>query len=269
MRLSYPIAAPDSSVRVQAFCGEYEPAFGWLAEHGYTGVELLVRDPARLDVGRLDGLLAAWGLEISAIGTSPMQVQDHIFLLHEDGENREEAMSRCRDLIGLAAYYKAPALIGKYRGQVADRPGCRMEDLARVFEKICGEAKRQGVRVLVEPQNAGNLNNLNTIAETMEWIDRTGIKNLGIQADIFHMGITEPSITESLKAAGDRIGFIHMADSGRMVPGLGELPIRQVLGTLREIGYEGYLSMEIRQWPDSRQAAALSALALNYLNDWE
>ena len=269
MRLSYPIAAPDSSVKLQAFCGEYEPAFEWLAGHGYTGVELLVRDPAALDVGRLDGLLTAWGLEISAIGTSPMQVQDHIFLLCEDEENRREAMARCRDLIGLAAYYKVPALIGKYRGQVVERPGCRMEDLARVFKEICGEAKKKGVRVLVEPQNAGNLNNLNTMAETMEWIDETGIENLGIQADIFHMGITERSITESLKAAGDRIGFIHMADSGRMVPGLGELPIRQVLRTLGEISYGGYLSMEIRQWPDSRRAAALSALALNYLDNWE
>ena len=63
MKLSYPVSAPDSQVKVQAFCGEYEAAFEWLAEHGYAGVEILVRDPAALSVERLDGLLARWGAE--------------------------------------------------------------------------------------------------------------------------------------------------------------------------------------------------------------
>ena len=65
MKLSYPVSAPDSQAKVQAFCGEYEAAFEWLAEHGYAGVEILVRDPAALSVERLDGLLERWGLSVS------------------------------------------------------------------------------------------------------------------------------------------------------------------------------------------------------------
>ena len=106
MKLSYPVSAPDSQAKVQAFCGEYEAAFEWLAEHGYAGVEILVRDPAALSVERLDGLLERWGLSVSAIGTSPMQVQDHLFLLHPEEGNRREAMARCRELVRLGEYYR-------------------------------------------------------------------------------------------------------------------------------------------------------------------
>lgn len=269
MKLSYPVSTPDSQVKVQAFCGEYEAAFEWLAEHGYAGVEILVRDPAALSVERLDGLLARWGLNVSAIGTSPMQVQDHLFLLHPEEENRREAMARCRELIRLGEYYRAPVLIGKYRGQLADLPGCREADLDRVFREICGFASAGKVRVLMEPQNPDNINNLNTISQALAFIRRLGLDNLGIQADIYHMGITEESVEDSLKAAGDLVGFVHMADSGRMVPGLGELPIRRILQALEGMGYEGYISMEIRQWPDSRRASALSALTLKYLHDYQ
>ena len=121
----------------------------------------------------------------------------------------------------------------------------------------------------MEPQNPDNINNLNTIGQALAFIRRLGLDNLGIQADIYHMGITEESVEDSLKAAGDLVGFVHMADSGRMVPGLGELPIRRILQALEGMGYEGYISMEIRQWPDSRRASALSALTLKYLHDYQ
>ena len=67
-----------------------------------------MRDPAALSVERLDGLLARWGLNVSAIGTSPMQVQDRLFLLHPEEENRREAMARCRELIRLGGILPGP-----------------------------------------------------------------------------------------------------------------------------------------------------------------
>ncbi|MCD8083399.1 MAG: sugar phosphate isomerase/epimerase [Clostridiales bacterium] len=269
MKLSYPIAAPDSLAQVQAFCGEYETAFEWISAQGYAGVELLVRDPQSFSVERADSLLKKWNLKVAAIGTSPMQIQDHLFLLHPDEENRAEAMARCRSLIELASYYQVPALIGKYRGQIGDAPGCRKEDQLLLFQEICDLGRKAGIRILVEPQNQTSLNNLNTIRETLEWIERIGEDNLGILADIYHMGITETSIEESLLAAKSQIGLIHMADSDRMVPGLGNLPVRRILQILEEMAYEGFISIEIRQWPDSRTAAALSAYNLRYLAGWQ
>lgn len=100
MKLSYPIAVPDSGIKMMAWCNEYEMAFKQLKEIGYEGVELLVRDPQTVDIRLLDQLLDENGLVLSAIGTTPMQTRDGLFLLHEEERVRTEAYYRLEQLIG-------------------------------------------------------------------------------------------------------------------------------------------------------------------------
>ena len=81
------------------------------------------------------------------------------------------------------------------------------------------------------------------------------------------MGITEKSIPESIRRAVGRIGFIHMADSERKVPGEGKLPVGEVMKILQEEKYEGYISLEIDQMPSCEEAAERSARMLLSLAD--
>ena len=259
MKLAYSVVSPESGGRVKACYGPYEDIFPKLKEMGYEGIELLVQDPERVDTALLDQALEKWELSLAAIGTSPMQSEEKLFLIHPDKACSGEAKERCHSLLKLCARYQVPALIGKYRGQVMDEEGCREKDLEAALAQVCREAKALGVEVLLEPQNATNINNINTISDGLCWIQKLGYENLGLLADIYHMGVTENSISQSLKAAGKRIGFIHMSDSGRKAPGEGNLPIAEVMRTLREINYEGYISLEIDQEPDSLGAAARSA----------
>lgn len=265
MKLAYPVTSPEGRGKVKAFTKDYERAFPLLQEWGYQGVELLVRDPDQVDRQYLGRCLRQWNLKLAAVGTSPMQIMDKLFLVHPEESVRREARRRCSGLLRLCRDFGAPALMGKYRGQISGEPGCGREDLAECMEGICREAKDLGVQVLLEPQNASNINNLNTIDETLSWIEereRAGCGNLGILADIYHMGITEKSIPESIRRAGGRIGFIHMADSDRKIPGEGRLPVGEVMKTLQREQYERYVSLEIDQTPSSEAAAERSARAL-------
>ena len=45
------------------------------------------------------------------------------------------------------------------------------------------------------------------------------------------------------KAKGKLVGF-HVADNNRMAPGMGHLNWEKIVATLREIGYDGVLSVE-------------------------
>jgi sugar phosphate isomerase/epimerase len=265
MKLSYPVSVPDHNVQVSAFTGDLEENFRAISELGYTGIELLVREPKKVSTKVVSSLLDKYNLEISAIGTSPMQIQDKLFLLHEDSENREEALKRCKDLIGLAAYFQVPALVGKYRGNISENIHCTKDALNRIFYKICEYAAKFNINILMEPQNMNNINNLNTVSESLEWIDELKLQNLGLLLDTYHMGYTEDSIIDSIIRAKDKIGFIHMSDTDRMVPGFGTLPIRDILCTLEAIKYKGYISMEIKQIPDSLTVAKLSYEALQYI----
>ncbi|MDO4268579.1 MAG: sugar phosphate isomerase/epimerase [Eubacteriales bacterium] len=266
MKLAYPVAEPAYKGKVKAFTGGYGPAFAWMKEHGYEGVELLIANPDTVDTAQLDGELARYGLNVAAVGTSPMQIGEKLFLIHPDPENRREARRRASGLLRLCARYGAPALIGKYRGQLSEAPGCSEADLEEVLRDVCREAEKLGVTVLLEPQNKTNINNINTISDGLDWISRLGCKNTGLLADVYHMGITEPSATDSVKMAAGQIGFVHMSDSERKTPGDGALPVRQVVKVLEESGYKGYISLEIDQKPDPETAAARSA---RYLKECE
>ena len=49
---------------------------------------------------------------------------------------------------------------------------------------------------------------------------------------------------------------MHLADSNRRYPGQGHLDLAGVLGTLRQIGYDGVLSAECLPLPTKQEAAA-------------
>lgn len=258
MKYAYPVTTPECSKPVMAYMTGYETVFSKLHSLGYGGVELLLRDPGMVRTDELDEALEKNQLQIAAIGTSPMQVEEKLFLLHPDADNRREARRRCSGLLGLCSRYHAPALIGKYRGQVLDDPHCTRRDLETVIRDICDEAAALDVEVLLEPQNASNINNLNTIEESLAWIQKIGYGRLGLLADIYHMGITEENILDSLKKALPKLGLIHMADSDRKIPGMGALPIRKIMEFLREQEYGRFISMEIKQLPCSGIAAGES-----------
>lgn len=259
MKLAYPVAEPAYTGKVKAYTGGYDAAFSALQKQGYQGVELLVANPDHIQIEILTEKLQQYDLQLAVIGTSPMQIGEKLFLLHPDPENRREARRRMSGLIRLCAEFGVPAVIGKYRGQIADVPGCREQDLEAVLKDICKEAASFEVPVLIEPQNATNINNINTIQDGLDWIRRIGYGKMGLLADIYHMGITEYSITDSLRQSAGRIGFIHMSDSDRKVPGTGTLPIEAVMKTLDEIEYSGYVSLEIDQIPNAMEASEQSA----------
>lgn len=265
MKLSYPVCAVQTEQDIMAWCEDPEEGIRYLGENGYEGIELLVRDPEKVEKEKIQEILHAYHMQISAIGTTPMQKEDHLFLLSEEKEIRDEAKRRLEGLIRLGEYFKAPVLIGKYRGMVKDREYCRMEDLEEIIRDADKMAGNKRVNLLIEPQNPSNINNLNTIEEAVAWIHKNQFSNVKLLMDIFHMDKTEASITETLKRFPNTIGMIHMADSERKVPGFGQISMKKILETLEEAGYQGYLSMEIKQDPDTRFVAELSAMSLQYM----
>ncbi|HID87813.1 MAG TPA: sugar phosphate isomerase/epimerase, partial [Anaerolineae bacterium] len=96
---------------------------------------------------------------------------------------------------------------------------------------------------------------VNTVAEALELLEEVGAENLGILFDTFHANIEEPSIEGSIRTAGDRLLHVHVADSNRWYPGAGHVDFARIVGTLREVGYDGHLSAEILPLPDPHTCA--------------
>lgn len=268
LELSYPVLTPDADINMMAWGGNYDDIFSKLQSWGYGKVELLVRDAYTVNVELLTEKLQEYKLGIAQIATGPMQRLDHIFLMSPDPVIRKKAVNQLEGLIELGSKFKAPVVIAKFRGQTGDVTGCRLDDLASLLHSAEEAAFSSGIELLIEPQSAPGINNLNGIEESVQWIEDNGLKYTKLLMDTFHMGVTEHDVVESMKMYSTYLGGIHLADTERRIPGLGALDFSAILETLASLRFQGPVSMEVKQIPDSATAAFLSCRAIRYLERW-
>ena len=93
----------------------------------------------------------------------------------------------------------------------------------------------------------------------MDLIDEIGVPSLKLLPDTFHMNIEEDCIDLALRRAQDYIGYVHFADSNRMVPGKGHINFVKILETLADIGYAGYVTVEALPLPNDREAVQMAS----------
>ena len=102
-----------------------------------------------------------------------------------------------------------------------------------------------GVPVFLEPLNRYEAHLVNRLAQGVALAEQVG-PEVRIMADFFHMNIEEADIAASVREAGPRIVYVHVADSNRAQPGRGHLDFRPGFAALKEFGYDGYLGIECR-----------------------
>ena len=234
---------------------------------GFDAIEIFPPAADAIDRPALHSLLARHSLRVAAFGTGGGWVIHQWHLLHGDPAVRKSAREFIRQIIGLAAEFGAPAIIGSMQGRVeADLPRAQaLEWLGDALEDLGGHAERLGAPLLYEPLNRYETNLFNTLGDAAAFLDSLRTRNVKLLADLFHMNIEERSPADALRDAARHIGHVHFADSNRRAVGFGHTDIAPILAALRDIGYAGYLSGEILPLPDSHAAAAQTARAFQTL----
>jgi sugar phosphate isomerase/epimerase len=120
------------------------------------------------------------------------------------------------------------------------------EVLLEGLAELGAHAASAGVTLLLEPLNRYEDHMVNTVARAAELVRAAGPAGVGILADTYHMNIEEDDPCEALRAAGDLLGAVHASDSNRHQPGTGHVPFEAIVATLRDIGFDGVLSVECR-----------------------
>ncbi|HEV3440214.1 MAG TPA: sugar phosphate isomerase/epimerase family protein [Gemmata sp.] len=226
-------------------------------ELGFDAVEVFPPGPEAIDADTLRGLLDDNGLSLAAVGTGAGWVKHKLTLTSPDEAIREKAIAFIRSIMELAAQFEAPAIIGSMQGRAADsvtKP-IALRYLGNALFKLDDCATDFGVTVLYEPLNRYETNLINTLAEGVQFLKGLCTQNVKLLADLYHMNIEETNLADALRAAGPHVGHIHFADSNRKAAGLGHTDFAPIVGALREIGYQGYLSAEVFPLPDPDAAA--------------
>ncbi len=268
MKKSIVVSTSSTKFSALAFKENLKDSIKKVADLGFDGAELAVRNPKDLKIDDIIKIIKENNLEVPAIGTGQAYGEEGLSFSNPDETIRKMAVERIKDQIIFASHFDAQVIIGLIRGIINENVDkTEAEEWTIDCLRKCTEfAKKYNIRLTLEPVNRYESNFINTLNEGIELIKRVGASNLGLLADTFHMNIEEVSIYDSIIQAKDYITHVHFADSNRWAPGCGHLDFVQIVQTLKKIGYQGYVSAEILPLPDPDSCARITANTLERLN---
>ena len=105
--------------------------------------------------------------------------------------------------------------------------------------------ERSDMIIAVEPVNRFETHFLNIAEDAVRYCGDVGTGNMKVHLDSFHMIREETSFRDAVRICGkEYLGYVHVCESNRGIPGTGLVPWKELFQSLEEIGYEGPMVIE-------------------------
>jgi D-psicose/D-tagatose/L-ribulose 3-epimerase len=228
------------------WAGEWTPAgakrvIEGAANAGLDFVEIPLLHPESFDAAETKALLQANGLSTYASLGLPKDCHLPFY------PQRAEAF--LEQAVDDAAAIGAPTLSGAiytHLGTLSGAPPTseELETTAGVLGRIARYAADRGLSLGLEPVNRYESYLLNLAAQAEELLERIGQANVFVHLDTYHMNIEEKGFYNPIVKAGKHLGYIHLSESDRGIPGTGNVHWGDIFRGLAAIDYQGPLVME-------------------------
>ncbi|MCK4814976.1 sugar phosphate isomerase/epimerase, partial [bacterium] len=221
-------------------------SLGEIRELGYEGLELVPVGWDRKEIERLKGQADDLGMTV-ILGWSLGMDENP---LSEDVHVRERAKEQMKRLIDYALILEAPILAGlnyAAAGYTTGKPSTPREwDLAvKAYRKICEYSNsHSGPTLCLEPAVRADSHLINTVQRAKEFVRAVDSPKALILLDTYQMLREEDSFEAAIRDAEGYIGYFHVSESHRGIPGRGTIPWRRVFQMLKELNYQGWLGVE-------------------------
>jgi len=143
----------------------------------------------------------------------------------------------------------AESLVGPYFGPIGYFTGTGPTDDewkrgVESMQAVAEHAAGTGVALSLEFLNRFEIYLLNTAADATRFAQAVGHPHCGVLYDTFHANIEEKSVRGAIHDCARLINHVHIAENDRSTPGKGGVNWTGTFDALREIGYDGWLTIE-------------------------
>ena len=184
-------------------------------------------------------------------------------------EEREATVRHYCDVVDLAADLGAKLVLYIAGWQVfgSTREACydRTRDC---LSQIARHAATRGVTICIEP-TAADSNLIDTPHQALELMRDCGEPNVKTMFDTFHALYRDDVSADHVRILGKDLAHIHFADVDRKAPGDGVVDWLSVLQAVKDIGFDGHLTMEIGFAARNADPDAMARRSLTYLKGLE
>jgi D-psicose/D-tagatose/L-ribulose 3-epimerase len=214
-----------------------------LAKYGYESIEIS-GEPYTYDTKDVKRILDENG--IRCWGSITLMVEGRN-MVAGDEETREKSVQYVKDTVTMVKElegYEVSIVPGEVGKVMADStPDAEWQWAVEGMKEIHEHAQKEGIKLAVEPINRFETYFISRADQAKALADATS-PDVGICLDTFHLNIEEADPYEAIRNAGDRLVDLHVADNNRLACGMGQWDWSRVVDILREIGYDGALTVE-------------------------
>ena len=222
---------------------------------GYTGVEIAPFTLAKLagdvtEQERADIRAAAGKHGVQVVGLHWVLAKTEGFHINDpDDETRERTAKYLVDLANLCGDTGGSVMIFGSPQQRNVQPGLTKQQAwdyaVETFRYAVPTLEARGVTLCLEPLGPEETDFLNTAAEAAEMIREVGSKNFQLLLDVKAMATEDTPAPEIIRANRDIVKHFHANDANRRGPGFGDTDFVPIAAALKEIDYQGWISVEV------------------------
>ena len=224
---------------------ELLPVLELVRQIGFDGVEMPLFD---LDLKKWK----LWGRRLDDLGLE--RTANHVIApqynpVNPDSAVRKQAFEHMTRVVDCCEAGGVSILAGPHQIAlgVFSGSGPTVDEWQRSIEhlrRVADYAAQASLTLAEEVVNRFELYLLNTVDEAIRFVDEVDRPNCRIHFDTFHANIEEKQPSEALFRAGSRLGYVHISENDRGIPGTGHVPWDSIFDALCAIGYDGWLTVE-------------------------
>lgn len=233
-----------------------------VARAGFDGVEILA------DIPHLNPLLAppqkvrrlARLCERLGLGISNVNVNTNLALSNEDPEGFRPSLlersvaGRYRRINYIAKALQMSHQLGARNAAIAvgrsvdgESRKALLDRLVESLKVVMHHAEESNVRVGIEYEPGHFIERSDQLAEVLGLVHHP---LLGVNLDVGHAVCAQENVPQVIRRMSGKIWNLHVEDirggiHEHLVPGLGDVDFKSILGALHDSGYDGYVTLEL------------------------
>lgn len=216
-------------------------------ELGFEVIDFAISNPFTFPTEKVKESLKETGIDCVCTTTLTEETNP----ISPDPAIRKNALDAMKKCVDICNELNAPILGGvNYAawGYLTKKPRTQDEWNWGVenMKQVAAYAKEtRNVTICVECVNRFETHFLNIAEDAVAFCKATGMDNVKVHLDCFHMIREEKSFSEAVKTCGKQyLGYVHVNENDRGIPGTGLVPFKEFFEAIKEIGYDGPLVIE-------------------------
>ena len=249
---------------------DFDKTCDHIAETGYDAVEIapftLKEDPREItedeaaacgETAKKAGLEVV-GLHWLLVKPAWLHLTTDDPLLKKDTVKFGQHLARiCGAMNGTIMVWGSPKQRDLSEGWDYDEAAKRAADTLSQISEVAGE---NGVTIAMEPLARKETNFLTTAEETVRLIEMVEHPACRLHLDVKAMSDEEKDIPQIINENKDHVAHFHANDPNLRGPGFGEVKFEPIAAALGEIGYDGYVSVEVFDYTPDPETIAVKSL---------